>query len=288
MKKVLVLGSNGFIGRNVTQSLSESGTYQVLTPKRAQLNLLDTQSCEGYVKAVKPDVVVHAAVNINSIEENVRMYFNFERLSPFYGKMIVVGSGAEYDLKNYQPLMCEEYFGSHTPSDTYGLSKFIISSDIENRKKNIVNLRVFGVYGKHEDFTRRFISNNICNLLCGRQVSVNRNMAFDYLYVGDFLLILEKFIERQCSFQNYNICTSKPVELIDLARMILEVVGSGDAPDIVVKNEGVGPEYSGSNARFLKEFGQFEFREHKAAIADLGRWYLEHLEELQVCSRLQS
>jgi len=287
MRKILVLGSNGFIGRNVTQSLSKPGNCQVLAPKRAELNLLNTQSCEDYVKAVKPDVIVHAAVNINSIEENVRMYFNFERLSSLYGKMIVIGSGAEYDLKSYKPLMPEEYFGSHTPTDIYGISKFIISSDIENRKKNIVNLRVFGVYGKHEDFTRRFISNNICNLLCGRQISVNRNMAFDYLCVDDLLLILDKFIERECSFQNYNICTSKPVELIDLARMILEVMRSGDAPDIVVRNDGMGPEYSGSNARFLQEFGPFEFREHKAAIADLNRWYQENLDELKICSRLK-
>lgn len=286
MKKILILGSNGYIGRNVTQHLSESGTNQVLTPKRAELNLLNTQSCEDYVKAARPDVIVHAAVNINSIEENVRMYFNFERLSQFYGKMIVVGSGAEYDLKSYKPLMPEEYFGAHTPSDTYGLSKFIISSDIEHRKKNIVNLRVFAIYGKHEDFTRRFISNNICNLLCGRQVSVSRNMAFDYLYVDDFLRIMDKFIDRQCSFANYNICTSRPVELIDLARMILEVMRSGDPEDIVVRNDGMGPEYSGSNARFLQEFGPFEFTDHKGAIADLSRWYREHLEELQVCSRL--
>ena len=146
---------------------------------------------------------------------------------------------------------------------------------------------MFAIYGKHEDFTRRFISNNICNLLCDRQVSVGRNMAFDYLYIDDFLLILDKFIERRCTFANYNICTSKPVELIDLARMILEVMRGGDPGDIVVRNEGMGTEYSGCNARFLREFGQFEFTDHKAAIADLSRWYREHLEELQVCSRLK-
>ena len=40
--KVLVVGSNGFIGKNIVEYLEEQN-YNVLSPKRNDLDLLDTE-----------------------------------------------------------------------------------------------------------------------------------------------------------------------------------------------------------------------------------------------------
>ena len=58
--------------------------------------------------------------------------------------------------------MRESYFGRHIPTDIYGFSKYVIAKDIESVRRNIYNLRVFGIFGKYEDYKRRVISNNIC------------------------------------------------------------------------------------------------------------------------------
>ena len=108
--KILVLGSNGFIGRNIVEYL-EPKDYVVLSPKRQELNLLDTQGVEAYIKENQPDVVIFSAVNIQSLAENLQMYFNVERCSQDFGKMITIGSGAEYDMRHYYPMMSEDYFG---------------------------------------------------------------------------------------------------------------------------------------------------------------------------------
>ena len=57
-----------------------------------------------------------------------------------------------------------------------------------------MNLRLFGVYGEFEDYSRRFISNNICRVLSGLPISMNRDMKFDYIYMNDLCFIIEKVI----------------------------------------------------------------------------------------------
>jgi len=194
-----------------------------LSPKRHELNLLDTAQVDKFLSKNQPNIVIYSVVNIYSLEENMTTYFNLERCSSKFDKMITIGSGAEYDIKNYKPLMSEEYFSQNIPSDTYGLSKFIISNDIRKKPRNIINLRVFGIYGKYEDYTRRFISNNISRALCGKKISMNRNMRFDFLYVNDFVEILEQFFTTDAKHRNYNICTGEPVEFIEIANIINDI-----------------------------------------------------------------
>ena len=47
MKKILITGSSGFIGRNLTENLQK--TYEVLAPSRKELNLLEQENVESYL-----------------------------------------------------------------------------------------------------------------------------------------------------------------------------------------------------------------------------------------------
>ena len=281
--KLLVLGSNGFIGKNAVEYYSAKG-YEVYSPKRHELNLLDTCAVEKYLANLYPDVVLMSAVNINSLNENLILYFNLARCSHLYGRMITIGSGAEYDMKNYEPMMSEEYFGKHIPSDTYGLSKFVISNDVEKFSNNIVNLRVFGIFGKYEDYSRRFISNNICRILSGLEVSINQDMFFDYLYVDDFLLAAEIFFKSEFVYRNYNICSGYSISLFKLAEIINEVGNTDSA--VFVKQEGSRGEYSGNNSRYVSEFGPLEITPFKDSISNLYKWYEKHPQKNQICQKI--
>ncbi|MBT4130480.1 MAG: NAD(P)-dependent oxidoreductase [Candidatus Marinimicrobia bacterium] len=280
--KILVLGGNGFVGKNIVEYLSHNNSYKVLSPGRAMLNLLDTTSVQKYMEAEHPDVVIHSAVDIQSVENNLQMYFNIDRCSGQYGKLITIGSGAEYDMRNYHPLMSESYFRTHIPADTYGLSKFVVAHDVKFSNKRAVNLRGYGIYGKYEDYTRRFISNNICKAICGLDVSLFMNMRFDYLYVNDFVRILELFITQEPRHKNYNICTSRPHELLEMAEMVREI---HDDPNtgLVVRQAGMKPEYSGDNSRFIEEFGPFEFTDMKQSIEELYQWYKDEVDLTDYC-----
>lgn len=275
--KIVVFGSNGFIGKNIVEYYKNNKNVALLFPQRDELNLCDTKKVEEYIKQNNPDIVIHSAVNINSLEENLQMYFNIQRCNKYFGKLITIGSGAEYDMKNYIPLMKEEYFKTFIPSDTYGLSKFVAANDIEKLSLNSVNLRVFGIFGKYEDYKRRFISNNICRALCNSDITMFQDMKFDYIYINDFLKILDIFIYKNQKHHNYNICSSKPETLFNIASKI-QKIHTKDSTKIIIKENGMKPEYSGDNSRFINEFGPFNFTNFDISIKELYEWYKNNVD----------
>ena len=280
MEKVLLLGSNGFIGRNLESYFSSIDKYKLFAPKRPELNLLDEAACEEYVRAIRPDRVIYAAVKLDSLSDTVKMFFNIYRQRKNFGFLYNIGSGAEYDNRNYLPLMTEDYFGSHIPSDTYGLAKYIISREIQEGINNAVNFRVFAIYGKHEDYRRRFISNNICRALCGKPVSINRDVLFDYIHVNDFCELLDQTFGASLHYKNYNLCTGKPVKLSSLANVISQIMGIDHS--IKPKTDGLGLEYSGSNGRLLKEIEGISFTTFESGIKSLVSWYREQLQNKKI------
>ena len=162
MQKVLITGSTGFIGKNLIEGMQNE--YILLTPAHEKLDLLDYKNVRNFFENQQVDIVIHSA-NTNPImhreygayeqlNNNLRMFFNLERCNYLYDKMYYFGSGAEYDMEHYVPKMNEEYFDTYVPKDDYGYSKYIMSK-IALQNNNIYNLRLFGVYGKYEEFQEK-------------------------------------------------------------------------------------------------------------------------------------
>lgn len=279
MKSVLITGGNGFIAKNLFEKL-DAGKYDVQSVNRSQLNLLHALDVGAFFKKKKYDVVIHtatqnstrnAAGNLNMVlENNLRMFFNLEQCRESYGKLISIGSGAEYDGEHYFPMMREEYFGCHVPKDSYGFSKYIMAKIAENEAK-IIDLRIFGLFGPYEDWEIRFISNACCKAMYGLPITIRQNVRFDYMYVNDFVKIVEWFIDNDPSRRCYNVTTGKPLDLLSLAKKV--IAASGKDPGIVVAREGMKPEYSGDNRRLMKEIGGFAFTDIDKAIRELYSWY---------------
>ena len=146
--KILILGGTGFIGKNLKETFNEKTNYSLLTPTRQDLNLYNDQDCRSYLKANKPDYVIHAAVDITSAENSLVSFFNIYNNANFFGHLLQIGSGAEYDRRNYIPKMTENHFGDSIPVDTYGLAKHMIARVLEDSDPiKFKNLRIFGIYG---------------------------------------------------------------------------------------------------------------------------------------------
>ncbi len=281
MKKILLTGGSGFIGKNITESyLTEK--YHIIAPKRAELDLTNDESVQNFFqKNNNFDAVIHSACrpghrNAGDISglfySNSRMFFNLAKYSYSYGKLIDIGSGAIYDGRHYKPKMREEYFGTTIPADDHGFCKYVIGKYVE-KHPNIVDLRVFGIFGKYEDYAIRFISNAICKAIFDLPITIKQNRKFDYLYVDDLMPVLEFFIENKAQFDAYNITPDKSVELLEIAK-IINSISQKNLP-IIVATEGLGLEYSGENSRLKKEMN-YKFKKIEDSVGELYNWYLSN------------
>lgn len=283
--KILITGGSGFIGRNLKEQLHN--TYTVLAPSSSELNLLQESDVKEYLARHRFDVIIHSATwdatrfsskdPARVLHHNLRMFYNLVRCSDSYGKQIHFGSGAGYDRSHCIPRMNEEYFDTHVPADDYGLSKYIMTKYTESSDR-IVELCLFGVFGKYEDWRIRFISNACCKAVWDMTITIRQNVVFDYLYIDDLVKITDWFITHDTREKRYNVCRGGTHELLTLARKILDI--SGKELEIAVRNEGMGREYSGDNSRFLSEIGGFSFRDIDESIEELYRWYEAKKEQI--------
>lgn len=271
--KILVTGSTGFIGKNIAEYLSKSNELEILTPARVSLDLLNSLDCESFLIKHKPDVLIHSAVDISSVENTLKMFFNLYNHRNLYGRMVQLGSGAEYDNRCYVPRMNESKFGQSIPVDTYGMAKYLISREIESHDdKKAINIRLFGIFGRYENYSRRFISNNIVRVLCGLPISINKNVNFDYISVDDLSKFIQKIIKYEnFSYKSYNFCRGQSVSLYALAELIQSKFDN--KPEIHLKSEAMGIEYSGDPSRVFDEFGHIDFEDISISIDGLIKYY---------------
>jgi len=290
-KNILVTGARGFIGKNIVEHLKAnfSNSYIVFSPYHNQLELFDSRAVISFVKSKSIDIIIHCA-NVGGsrktaydqgqtdiVHKNLAMFFNLVSAMNRDTRMIFLGSGAEYARAHYRPKMKEDYFGKHLPEDSYGFSKYVCSKYIA-LSENIINLRLFGVFGKYEDYEFKFISNAIVKNLLGLPITINQNIYFDYLYINDFLKIVEYFINQTPKQKFYNATRGKTVDLVTIANKINRVAEKQS--EIIVKHQGLNTGYSADNSSLLKEICGFNFTPFDQAIKELYSWYKSNLDKI--------
>lgn len=279
-KQVLLTGGSGFIGRNIRESYL-SQKYDIIAPSHAEMDVADTASVDKFFAHHYFDVVLHTAVKpghraaidrTNLLYTNVRMFENLERNRDKFGKLINFGSGAIYDVAQNNADVTEADIYKNMGTDEHSFTKYIVHKQIDHLP-NFYDLNIFGIFGKHEDYSIRFISNAICKSLFDMPITLRQNRRFSYLYVDDLMPILEWFIENKPKFKSYNITPDRFVELRDVANYVAKIYGN---TDVMVANDGYGLDYYGSNTRLRTEMPNVHFTPIEQAITQLHNWYSQN------------
>lgn len=281
--KVFLTGGNGFIGKNIIEQLGDK--YEILAPGRQELNLLDSDAVFKYLKKNKPEIILHAATvggnrkkdNLDVLKNNLIIFYNLLAAKEYFNRIIVFGSGAEYDKRNNLHLVGEKDFGRSIPEDEYSLAKFTMAK-IAAESDFITHLRFFGVFGKYEDYQTRFISNSICKALLNMPITINQNVYFDYIYIDDLIRVIDKIIENKPRDIFYNIGSGRQVDLLTIAKMILEVTKK-DLP-IAISKEGLGREYTCNISKIKNEFPELKSIDLKSSILKMAEYYKNILPSL--------
>lgn len=288
MSNIFLTGGNGFIGKNFVTYCNPS--HHIFSPSRSELELTHSENVNRYFEKNRFDYIINAASTVVTrnkelnpsevIETNLRTFSSVFKHRHSVSRFIQLGSGAEYGRPLLKPQIKETELENYIPQDAYGFSKFLCSRLISNELPDkAVTLNLFGVFGPHEDYEVRFISNTIIRALLKQPLLIIQNVEFDYVYIKDLINILEWFMTRSPCYSHYNITTGIPITLLEIAEIIRDVTGNRE--EIIVKNSGMGNFYTGNNERLRAFLGtDFSFTPIKTAIEELAIWYESNMATL--------
>lgn len=276
--RILLTGGSGFIGKHLAEHLRRR--HEVLAPTHVELELTDSAAVRAYLAVNPVDVVVHGAARpghrrapdpTGILDSALRMLLNLLREHGRYERLVLIGSGAVYDPSRPLLRVGEEELGDVVPHDSYAFAKYAAARLVEPLDF-VVELRPFGIYGPGEDYTIRFISNAICNVLFDRPITLHRDRKLSYLWVEDFGAIVEHYAGvGPAQKAAYNVVPNEIMSIRQLADLVLEV--SGKRLPVIVEEPGEAAEYTGSSERLLGEVSGIEFTSIEDGVARLFAYY---------------
>jgi GDP-L-fucose synthase len=252
--KVLLTGSGGFLGQNITPVLSEN--YSVYGPRARNWDLRKQSTCNQLIRYIRPDVIVHAAGSVGGIGanqenpgkfmyENLIMGANIIHAAKEFGvsKFILLGTVCSYPKHTPVPFKESDLWEGY-PEETnapYGIAKKALMKLVETYNEqygfNGVNLIPVNMYGPHDHFN--LTSSHVIPALILKVYNAMKNgdssitlwgtgqVSREFLYAEDCAEAIELAIQKDVPPDPINIGTGKEIKICDLASEIAEQMGFG-------------------------------------------------------------
>lgn len=170
--RILLTGGGGMVGRNLLEHPAVA-EFEVLAPRSSELDLRDFAAVQAYLKANKPDTVIHAAGKVGGIQANMREPVGFLMENLDMGRNIVwaahqagikrlinLGSSCMYPRNHSEPLKEEMVLkGELEPTNEgYALAKvvtarlcdYIMREDASFQYKTLIPCNIYGRYDKFD------------------------------------------------------------------------------------------------------------------------------------------
>jgi CDP-paratose synthetase len=229
VKKILITGASGSLGRNIAKKLHDEGNHIcALVRPSSKLDLdykkIEIKDTDDYTKEIEnfePEIVIHAAC-LYGINAETQAEMNFTNYllglsiirsmekQNFESVFINIGTSLEWNINQY----------------SYLKNKFV--KDAKSYLENIYNIKLlnlitFNVYGEN------LYNNNVINQVVKKCLN-NQNIELtsglqkkDFIYIEDFIdavyLIINN-INKFKKIQDIDIGTGYQISIRELAQLI--------------------------------------------------------------------
>jgi GDP-L-fucose synthase len=252
-KRVLVTGSSGFVGRNVTALLEKTGA-QLLTPTRSEYDLLEQDAVRSMFRDLQPDIVFHLAGYVGGILANRDYPADFcyrnllmvstvlhEAYQAGVEKYVGVMGGCSYPAKAPSPIKETELWCGYPQPESapYSLAKAMGSELAKAYRKQYgfraITLVPGNIYGPWDNFDLN--SSHVIPALIRKYSEAQRDgrdevVAWgtgapkrDFVYIEDVSQALLVAAERYDDPDLINISSGTRVTIKELVELVAELTG---------------------------------------------------------------
>jgi nucleoside-diphosphate-sugar epimerase len=251
MKRVLLTGGSGFVGRHCIAPLRELG-FEVHSVSHARsgdagsvgviwhrADLLDRQETRQLIESVRPTHLLHAAwyavpgkfwsssQNLRWVEASLNLLEAFEAAGGL--RVVIAGTCAEYSWEGTEAL--SEATTKLAPATLYGTCKHALHTILAAfaRQSSIGYAwgRIFFPYGPH-DHAEKLVSYAVRSLLRGEPVNCTQGQQVrDFIYVEDAGRALAALLDSEVAGA-VNIASGEGVALKDLLESAAALTGRRD------------------------------------------------------------
>jgi len=295
MLKILITGSNGFVGRHLINLLStEKHDIHIFTSVKSKshnafnVDPQDSITIKKIINKIKPDHIYHLAGSTTN-DKKLSHIINYEYCKNIiYGinhlnsvkktKLLVLGSAAEYgNIRDFELPVSEKM--NPNPYSIYGINKFRQTNLVLNFSKfyslQSVVLRPFTLLGigmpSHlaiGNFEKQLLNiyknNSQPIITCG-----NLENYRDYIDVNDFVKIMyQVMIESKTTGEVINVCSGIPVKIGDILDYMIQSIGLPIIKSVSINHlrEFDMPVHYGSNKKLKLILKINEFKDWKSSI----------------------
>jgi len=299
VKRVLVTGASGFIGRCCIEPLAACGfevhavsSRPAAAPRGSatwhQHNLLAEGEAARVMDAVRPTHVLHLAwyaaprafwtapENLDWVRASLALLRAFERVGG--ERFVGAGSGAEYAPS---PVDCDERTTPLAPSTLYGNCKTAVNHVLESFAPGRFSAawgRIFHLYGPEEE-PSRLVPSVIGALLSGREaLCTEGTQVRDFMHVADlgdaFAALVASPVEGAV-----NVASGRATRLADVIERIGEQMNAAGNIRLGARAMPAGelPRVTASVARLRDEVGWSAARDLDRGLADTIAWWRQAL-----------
>lgn len=308
MKKILVLGGNGFMGKNIQDTFKDTD-YKMFYESRVTGFDLDNYGITfNKLSDINPDIIIYAAAHVGSIgyvskysagviNDNSQMYLNlYKAVSEFNSKIVIINPISNCSYPGIIDVQHEEMWWDgaiHESVESYGTPKKLgfILSECYKRQYGIktINLIVPNAYGPNDyvDEQRTHAMNGIIMRMIKSMNNNDREFLIwgsgtpirEWIYMPDMSRLMKEIIDNEMyDLPNpINIGQENGVSILDSVNMAKESLGY-DVELVFDKTKQDGaPIKVLGNRLFNKHFPNFEFTDVSDGIKSTIEYYKNKL-----------
>ena len=253
--KILLTGGSGMVGKNILE-YSKKEEYTFLAPSSKELNLLEYNSVDTFIKENNPEFIIHAAGKVGGIQANIAAPVNFLVDNMDMGRNIIMAaknnsiknllnlsSSCMYPRDAENPLAEDLILkGELEPTNegyaiakvmTTRLCEYIMKEDLDKNYKTAIPCNLYGKYDKFDPKNSHMIPAVIRKIHEAKELGIAEIDVWgdglarrEFMYAADLanfiFYAIPNFKEMP---QNINVGLGKDYSINEYYKSIANIIG---------------------------------------------------------------